>query len=494
MIKGYLQGFKKYETKLLAALLYGVLLVYLFQFFRIADHYKPFTTDEFFYYLEAKAISAHNIYHTPASLDGNTSFIGNFGFHGVSYAIKDGWLAKLFFHSEHPPLVWNNFLVCVLTILLIVLFKPFSLNNRLKISLIVATHYILYSYTLSYMQETIHYFFAVLALEMMYLMYLQPANSKTKYLYYFVAILIVSITFRYGWFIWGLGLLPFSSNLKSFIKWSVVAVFIMAWGIFISRYIAAPYPYDNMMADKLIRAENFSVFNAIKMVGERFWNNFLTFISPAESTTTTAMRYLMLGLLISNTYFSITKKNRFTIACTFIGWGYLLATLAFYFVHWSYDERTMAVLNPLLAFSTIVTNHSVLFYPIITVQLFFFPAVIKQTNERNDAAVAINQSSPEKESREATYLKIKDLITDEEETVVAVGLLFVRHGAPDSFLKLPLVNAKGFPIHYRVFLEGQDLRQNQKIKYVLNFDNVAPNAPNQLIYADNAMHFFKITN
>src|SRR3989337_2655247 len=105
--------FKKSETILLGILLYFIVLVYAYQYLKIAGKYGVFSPDEFFYYIEAKGIAAYNIYQTPLSLDGNTSFIGDFGSHGISYAIKDGWLSKLFFNAQDPPMVWINFLTCM---------------------------------------------------------------------------------------------------------------------------------------------------------------------------------------------------------------------------------------------------------------------------------------------------------------------------------------------------------------------------------------------
>lgn len=218
----FLQQFRKTETIMLGILLYGIVLIYAYQYSLIADKYEPWTTDEWFYYIEAKAISAHNLYTPPASFDGNTSYIGDFGFHGISYAIKDGWLAKLFFQAEDPPMVWINFLTCMSMLALILLYKPFSLNTRLKIALVVATHYVLYQFTLSYMQETIQFLFAILALRILNLLYNGPHESTSKYLYYYLILLIIAITFRASWFIWGLGLLPLAKNYKDFTKWMLL--------------------------------------------------------------------------------------------------------------------------------------------------------------------------------------------------------------------------------------------------------------------------------
>ena len=484
------QQFRKIETIILGILLYGIVMIYTYQYLKIANKYQAWTTDEFFYYTEAKAISAHNIYQTPASLDGNTSYIGDFGFHGVSYAIIDGWLSKLFFRAQDPPLILINFITCLGTLAVVLLFKPFSLNDRIKIALVIATHYVFYTWTLSYMQETIQIFFAVLALRFLYHLYEDRFTARSNYLYYYLIIIIVAITFRYGWFIWGLGLLPLATNLKSFAKWSLVAIALLGFGIFISRYIAAPYPYDGMVADSIIRTKNFSVLNSLSMLLQKFVHNLQLFLTPSERTGTTYMRYLLLALLIINTYYAIVKRNKFTIACTFISWGYFIAGLSFYFVYWGYDERALAVLNPLLAFSLITNCNSFIFYPIIVVQLWIFPLIVETTKERIEGSIAINAPTSERISRETTYSKIKDLIKDDHAVVIALNMGFVLHASPNYFVNFPLITSKGYPIHYKFFRDGKDLRGTHPANYIFLNQNT-PLENKELIYGDRWMCLYR---
>lgn len=484
------QKIQKNETYVLSAILYGVLLVYLYQFLLVAGKYKTFTTDEKFYYIEAKAISANNIYQTPASLDGNTSYIGDFGFHGVSYALKDGWMAKLFFCSENPPLVWDNIFTCLVTLVIVLLFKPFSLNIRIKIALIILTHYVLFTYTLSYMQETIHYLFAVIALWNLYLLYININGDNKKYLYSYLLLILIAITFRYGWFIWGLGLLPLAKNYTGFFKWGIAAIAIALFAIVFNRYTTAPYPYG-YVTDKIIEMEKFSLSNAVKIAFDNFSNSILLFIMPAESMDTTVMRYLLLVLLFTNTWYAFVKRNRYIIACTLIGWGYFLAAMTFYGVYWGYDERALAVLNPLLAFSLVGAGNRLIFYPVIVVQLLLFPGVVKGTKERNHSAIEANTPSAEYIAIKNSFSKIKDLITDDAATVVEIPINIVRHGAQDFFNDFPLVNSKGYPIHYRVYREGKDLRKTHIPGYFLNPPPGTLPENCKLVYSDSWINLYR---
>lgn len=481
---------KKAEMIILSIILYGIILVYTYHFLKIANKNGVFGPDEFFYYLEAKAVSAHNIYQTPLSLDGNTSLIGDFGSHGISYAIKDGWLAKVFFQSDDPPIVFINFLTCLLTVMLILIFKRFSMTIRIKIALIVVTSPILYYYTLSYMQETIQFLFAVLALRILYLLYQQPKPESSKYLYYYLLVIFIAITFRYGWFIWGLGTLPLITNFKSVIKWGCIIMVLVLFALFIGRYIYAPYPYEEIVAYKIIRTENLSILDSINIVFQKFINNLSIFLSPDKSIVTTSMRYMLLALLIAGAWYSFTKRNKFTIACTLIGWGYLIACLAFYFLAEKADERILAILNPLLAFSLVGNSNSIIFYPVILLQLLLFPSVAQERNTNLAYALSAIDTPTERISRVASYSKLKYLITDEEPAVVAIPIQFVMF-SKNYFIFSPLVTSKGYPIHYYTYINGSDLRGTHRAKYRFsNIQNIGKNE--KLIYSDQWMFLYKI--
>lgn len=180
------------------------------------------------------------------------------------------------------------------------------------------------------------------------------------------------------------------------------------------------------------------------------------------------------------------------IACSLIAWTYFFAALAFYHVYWAYDERALGVLTPILAFSLIGIHNSWIFYLAITVQLFLLPATIKETNERNQIAQADNEITEERLTRLATYAKIKDLITEEEDVVVAISLKFVVHGSPDYFTHFPITNSKGYKIHYRMFLEGADLRGTHIPKYVMTTRPSPPSEPHDLVYTDSYMCLYRI--
>lgn len=492
-IASYLSTIKKKENLILSILLYCVALIYLYQYLNIEDKYAIFSPDEVFYYIEAKAVSAHNIYQTPLSLDGNTSFIGNFGSHGISYAIKDGWLSKLFFHAQDPPIIWINLLTCIIMLAAVLLFKTFSVNIRLKIALIIATHYILFCYTLSYMQETIQFLFAVLALRTLYLLYQQPKQIDKKHLYQYLILILIAITFRYSWFIWGLGLLPLAENLKNFIKYGLVVGGLLLFALFIGRYIYAPYPYEEITAFRLIRTESLSLVESIHLVWLAFIGNLKIYLTPNVQFITVCMRYLLLTLLIINLWFSIAKRNRFTIACTLIGWTYFIACMAFYFLTWQADERILALLNPLLAFSLIGSCTTLLFYPIIIFQIYLFPEAIRLRKQNYECIVPFKEYAMVKSSRELSYSKLKYLISDNRNVVISLPIHLTWHARPNYLVDFPLVTDKGYAIHYYMYVNGNDLRKSYNPDYIITTQPVQ-NKSYRLIHSDQWMCLYKINN
>ncbi|MGB3946835.1 MAG: hypothetical protein WBM13_02515 [Bacteroidia bacterium] len=481
---------KKIDTIILSILLCFIVALYILQFNKVANKNGIFGPDEFFYYLEAKAISAHNIYQTPLTLDGNTSIIGDFGSHGICYALKDGWLAKLFFQADDPPGIFINLLTFIITLLLILLFKPFEFNTRVKIALIVCTYHILYYYTLSYMQETIQFLFAVLALRTLYMLYNSAQPQKSKYLYYYLAIILIAIAFRYGWFIWSLGLLPMAINIKDFFKWIGVVLGVMLFALFIAKYIYAPYPYEEIVAYKIIGDENFSIINSLIIVFKKFFNNLNLFITPDKSIVTTAMRYLLLVLLLLSTWFSIEKRSKFTIACTIISWGYLLACLALYFLDQKADERVLAVLNPVLAFCLVGNGEKYIFYPIIIVQLLVFPTVFKERNANLDYALRAINTPEAKISRVESYTKIRNLVDQDKPVIINVTIDFSMN-AQNFFIDFPLTTDTGYPILYYLYINGANKRGKYKPQYNIAVTPIF-NPNEELIYSDRWIYFYKI--
>ncbi len=128
----------------------------------------------------------------------------------------------------------------------------------------------------------------------------------------------------------------------------------------------------------------------------------------------------------------------------------------------------------------------------LSVQLFVLPATVIETNERNKSAQADNEITEEWLSRNRTYAKMKELITEEEDVVVAITLKFVVHSSPDYFTHFPLTNSKGYKIHYRMFLEGADMRGTHKPKYVMTTRPSPPSEPHDLVYTDRYMCLYRI--
>ncbi|MGB3946836.1 MAG: hypothetical protein WBM13_02520 [Bacteroidia bacterium] len=484
---------KKQENNILGVILYIVALVYIYQYYKSPDKYAITSPDEVFYYIEAKAIAAHNSYQTPLSLDGNTSLIGDFGSHGISYALKDGWLSKLLFQPNDPPLIFINLLTCLVVLSLILSFKTLSVNIRLKIALIVATHYILFWYSLSYMQETIQFLFAILALRGLYIIYQNPANISKKHLYQYIAIIAIAITFRYGWFIWGLGLLPLSQNSRTFIKHSLIVLGLFVFALFIGKYIYAPYPYEEITAFKLIRSNSLSLIDSTQLIWDGLINNLQLYFTPTKNTITSLMRYLLLILLITNTIYAIIKKNKFTIACTLIAWTYFVICMAFYFLTWQADERILAILHPLLAFSLITINSSILLYPLVVIHLILFPLAIDTRISNYKSLIDVETYTANRISQEASYSKIAQLITDDKDVVISITPMIVWHGNPNYITQLPLKTNKGYSIHYRQYINASDLRKKHKAMYSITQEPILEGGF-QLIYSDKWIFFYKNLN
>lgn len=502
--------FLKNENLILSVLLYGIILLYSYQFSQIVNKYHIIHPDEYAYYTEAKALAAHGFLQTPFSLDGNTSIIGNFGYHGISYTLKNGLLSKLLFQSEDPPLLFINFLTFLATLALILLYKKIDLNARLKIGLIVITHHILYTYTFSYMQETIHYFLASIAVILLYQTYQNPNNQK--YLFYYLTVVIIGISFRYIWAFWGLALLPLASNRKSFFKFFLIVVGLFLIAIMVAKYIYAPSPYTIGALFSNTIARGLSLPYLIEMAFNNFFTNLKTYFSINEEIKYICNRYLLLLLLIINTVYAIKKRNKFAIGCTLTAWGYLASNMTLYILTTGHDNRILDVLIPLLAFSLFTTIKPSVFYAVLLVQLFVLVIVVKETNDVNAIFLNGNERQRFRTEKELSYSQIGNLITDEHRAVISLPGDFTYQFNPDYFTKFPLITQKGYPIHYLTYVTGQDTRGVNKINYLINAPLAYPShrTPmvnsiqivkhgrasyrSQLIYSDRWLQLYKVIN
>lgn len=482
-----------YKTIVLSLLLYIVALTYIYQAFNIENKYSIFSPDEIFYYHEAKAISAHNIYQTPLSLDGNTSFIGNFGSHGISYAVLDGLMSKLLLQPDSPPIMWINLLLALATLFLVLLYKEISYTTRLSISLIIASHYVFFTFTLSAMQETVHFLLAVIALRILYKIYRQANTISNKLIFHYIAIVLIAITFRYSWFLWGIGLLPLFWNKKTIIKWIFIMAGLLLFSLFIGRYIYAPYPYEEITVYRILRTENISLLEACKLIIQQFFDNITTYLTPTGvRTSTVCMRYLLLILLITNSVFAYIKRDKFIIACILIGWSYFVICMALYFLTWQADERILALLTPLTAFSFINVLNSTIHYPVIIFQLLLLPTIINDREESYINPVSNEIIEMERQKKEAAFIKMKNLITDESDVVISLPIKLTWHYRPNYIVNMPFVTNKGYAIHYRLHVNGSDLRKTHKANYLIEFTSVL-SQEKQLLYNDDLFYFYKLT-
>jgi hypothetical protein len=68
---------------------------------------------------------------------------------------------------------------------------------------------------------------------------------------------------------------------------------------------------------------------------------------------------------------------------------------------------------------------------------------------------------------------------------------FVLHASPNYFVNFPLVNSKGYPIHYKIFRDGKDLRGTHQAQYIIATQN-CDQGNIKLIYSDMWMYFYKV--
>ncbi len=97
----FIYWLKKIEKGFFWVLLMLVLGIYFRTYFTYYDQILPAYNDEYGYYLQVKNFYENTSLKMPFSLDGLVSEVGQFSFHGFSYGLFHGSIAKIFGFHNH---------------------------------------------------------------------------------------------------------------------------------------------------------------------------------------------------------------------------------------------------------------------------------------------------------------------------------------------------------------------------------------------------------
>lgn len=468
-----------------------VFAYYIFRTFSYQD-FLPARSDQVAYFLEAKGFAATGLLNTFLTMHENTSIILDCGAHGPVYALLHGTVAKIF-GLRGFNFVILNIIFLGLYLFLILKNKSFDKEQKLIISILQLGYFTTLFFIFSLNQETIHLMFAGFLTVKLIEIYRKQEGSKEllwQDVLWFCVILAVCSSFRFGWALWSIGLLPLAKNLKDLIKLFFVFLFISALGHLYRMYFHAPDNYG-LVKNVVDMLKDGQVQPALQAL----WKNFLANI-PAyfwQVYKFSAYYYSKIIYFIVTVYFlyfGIRKNDKLVLAASLIGFINLLALFVLYD---AYDYREIRGLAPVL--SMLIVIMILRKFRILTTIFFIyvvvtFPFIFKEFHWLiYDKHVASTQLYFE--GKTVNFASLANLKSNGKKSIIVLiperlywqlapgAELNIKNVLHTSLLTLPAKNFEGVPMRYT--FNDQNLEPMDKqwgkmdIDYVLLMNGMVVN-------------------
>ncbi len=439
------------STGIVYLILAALGMFYVYFFFAVNGKYQPNGTDEFLYYIEAKAIAVHNQFTTPISFDGVTSRIGDFGIHGVFYATIDGFWAKLT-GSTTPNILALNFCIALLAFVLIYTTKEFSATEKILLAAVLLSYPPLFRYTFSFYKETIQLVWGIVLSVALIKIYRVPKPTLGLIISYFLLVLLYT-QFRYNGFLWIFGLLPLffvSARMKWVVAFLIPLTIVL--GVLSNLLLVAPFPYPEVFNYVFMESiKTKPIIDLLVWLWQHFYETLTEFLFIHDTWQKAVLRYVLLGGIISTAYLAYKKKQLVLWGLFAVEMMYLLTTLAFYHAHWELDIRSLSILIIPIAWVLINYAHRALTYAVIGLNLLVLPLFVSTSKATIAQFQQINAPSIYKGQLLADFDNIAATLATEERAVVQLPVSMFLFNQPNFPIHLPLKTTASKPIYYTVY-------------------------------------------
>ncbi len=316
--------------------LIALITVYLLLLSGISGNYLPIWNDEFFYYTNAFSFFKNNNLQAALTFSGGGSRLLGADAHGFAYPLLNGAAAKVFGWGS-LNFIYANFFFIILSLLVIYLQKTFTANQKIFASIIVLAFPFFAIYGFTYMQESVHIFFAIVCAVSIYQI---SVKGKTIHYCYFILTIIIASLFRPFWLFWLIGLIPFAKNkiqtryfILLFLLGGVIAAVLM---YFFSESL--PNYFANITG--LIKQGRFRDF-AYSIANHFVYNGYAYFFKNHQSVVYFLVKLINLGTLVFFVYKAFATKLNLFIAVALIGFFNFLMLFLLYDVFLWRETRVL---------------------------------------------------------------------------------------------------------------------------------------------------------
>ncbi|HVV68950.1 MAG TPA: hypothetical protein VHE99_07985 [Gammaproteobacteria bacterium] len=472
------------KNVILCVILFSTLGVYLYLFFQVEKNYLPVWSDEFLYYINSRSFFLNSTLKAAITYNGEGARIFGADAHGFAYPLFNGFIAKIGgWHNAN--FIYTNFSLIFISILLVSTQKFLTISQKILYTILFLLFPYLNLYAMTYMQEVIHVFFAVIASILIYKIY--NIENNNKYIGTYIVFLFLAGIFRPFWPFWLIGLLPLAKNKKQFLLYFLLFLVgaIVAFNInsLVNEYV--PRYLDTLLP--LIKS--LQIKAALASFGHHFLANIESYaefgFSPhaiKQTVTYVSGKYVLIGFLLYYIYKSFTTKNRLFYSITLIALTNFMILLLFYDANQWREIRTMSPLFYFfLLFFVAEPKNTIRLYLLLLILIapFIFSSLTAKT------WVAARNSLYTHQYFEKNVSAFDEISTTLNKKRSALILLdYIPRDNSVDLLSLPLITKDGFSLRYIARYYKVPI-ENKKIDYILSRSGADQHKNTSVINNDN---------
>ena len=434
------------EIKNINVIFWGIILCivvmfYILTYSNLTSNYRPILPDETQYFGDSKYSYENTTITAAFTADGVGSKIKT-GRHGFAYTILNALVAGVFgWHNLN--FIYTN--IAFIVVCLIIFFSLGFINTlqKIKISILFLVFPLIPVYSVTYMQEMVHVFFAILLSVILYKISLK---NNPKLIFYFILICLIASLFRPLWLFFLIMLLPFSNSRKQFYYLSIIFVNGVILSFIFNIIFNAPGPYYLEVFLNFVSHHDYK--GAILSFTNHFLENIYTLFAWGVMNTRfpysliyCSINYITLGVVIYFIYKSIKYKDKLSISFSIVSLiVYVLMFSLYYAFNWQ-DIRIVSDLFYMSILFLVFKGDKRIFNIILVYFLLIFIFSLKVSKLCIEERKYDNLSNLENQ-----YNEIKRAVTDQKETWVLINYCPDKYA--DDLVFLPFRSDNNFPIHY----------------------------------------------
>ena len=364
------------RTMFMGLLFAAVFILFAYLVYKsIYKNYLPIYSDEYGYYLNAKAFQLCGRLGSALTVNEYYSAIGHSSFYGFLYSLFYGTFFKILaLFGVTPSIMVVNIL---LTLLLFVsaAFINISLEKKFYIGTVFLSNYVFILYLSSSMTEIFHFIISVIIAYLLYMIY---KTHNQKYIYYLLLLLMIVSLSRPPWIFVLFGLFPLSNSFKGFLKYLLLLLSGFVYLILIEKYLYAPYPFS-YMHNFLTYMQSNPMSDALRMLYDHFLSNldnYFISVGYGRYRFVFYYKYLFVIVMLYSFFAGARSRSKSLLSASIIALVFFSSLMVMYDAYDWREVRVLAAPFMLLVTMLVLNKKFPAVFAIILFQLYTLSAVL----------------------------------------------------------------------------------------------------------------------